>query len=202
MLYLIRKDIILQKKTLLIMLPILILYLSLTSAIAWIGVLFSIAIIMQSFSVDEKSTSHMLLNALPYTRKEIVNSKYIGAGVFTLLIVLTIFVGNLIVHKEIIQWEQLLLVMSVVAVFISFAFPFSYLFKSQYLMIGFIVLFVLYVVTINKFIPDLNDRIREAVQMVLSFEQSLLYTGILLSVALLYLFSWMLSIRIYSRKVF
>lgn len=184
------------------MLPILILYLSLTSAIAWIGVLFSIAIIMQSFSVDEKSTSHMLLNALPYTRKEIVNSKYIGAGVFTLLIVLTIFVGNLIVHKEIIQWEQLLLVMSVVAVFISFAFPFSYLFKSQYLMIGFIVLFVLYVVTINKFIPDLNDRIREAVQMVLSFEQSLLYTGILLSVALLYLFSWMLSIRIYSRKVF
>ena len=144
----------------------------------------------------------VLLNALPYTRKEIVSSKYIGAGVFTLLILLTIFVGNLIVHREIIQWEQLLLVASVVAVFISFAFPFSYLFKSQYLTMGFIVLFVLYVITVNKFIPDFNDRVREAVQTILSFDHSLLYLGILLSVVLLYIFSWMLSIRIYSRKVF
>ena len=143
---------------------------------------------MQSFSVDEKSTANVLLNALPYTRKEIVSSKYIGAGVFTLFILLTIFVGNLIVHREIIQWEQLLLIASVVAVFISLAFPFSYLFKSQYLTIGFIVLFVLYVITVNKFIPDFNDRVREAVQMILSFDHSLLYLGILLSVVLLYIF--------------
>lgn len=202
MLQLIRKDIILQKYTLLVMLPILLLYLTLNYSVVWIGIIFCIAIIMQSFSVDEKSTSHMLLNALPYTREEIVNSKYIGAGVFTFLILLIIFLGNLIINKEIIQWKQLFLIMSIVALFVSFAFPFSYLFKSQYLLFGGIALFVLYIVTVSKFIPDLNDRIRKVVGIVLSFEQSLVYVGGLVLVGLLYLFSWMISISIYKRKVF
>ncbi len=202
MLQLIRKDIILQKYTLLVMLPILLLYLTLNYSVVWIGIIFCIAIIMQSFSVDEKSTSHMLLNALPYTREEIVNSKYIGAGVFTFLILLIIFLGNLIINKEIIQWKQLFLIMSIVALFVSFAFPFSYLFKSQYLLFGGIALFVFYIVTVSKFIPDLNDRIREVVGIVLSFEQSLVYVGGFVLVGLLYLFSWMISISIYKRKVF
>lgn len=202
MLQLIRKDIILQKYTLLVMLPILLLYLTLNYSVVWIGIIFCIAIIMQSFSVDEKSTSHMLLNALPYTREEIVNSKYIGAGVFTFLILFIIFLGNLIINKEIIQWKQLFLIMSIVALFVSFAFPFSYLFKSQYLLFGGIALFVFYIVTVSKFIPDLNDRIRKIVGIVLSFEQSLVYVGGLVLVGLLYLFSWMISISIYKRKVF
>lgn len=202
MLQLIRKDIILQKYTLLVMLPILLLYLTLNYSVVWIGIIFCIAIIMQSFSVDEKSTSHMLLNALPYTREEIVNSKYIGAGVFTFLILFIIFLGNLIINKEIIQWKQLFLIMSIVALFVSFAFPFSYLFKSQYLLFGGIALFVFYIVTVSKFIPDLNDRIRKVVGIVLSFEQSLVYVGGLVLVGLLYLFSWMISISIYNRKVF
>lgn len=202
MLQLIRKDIILQKYTLLVMLPILLLYLTLNYSVVWIGIIFCIAIIMQSFSVDEKSTSHMLLNALPYTREEIVNSKYIGAGVFTFLILFIIFLGNLIINKEIIQWKQLFLIMSIVALFVSFAFPFSYLFKSQYLLFGGIALFVFYIVTVSKFIPDLNDRIRKIVGIVLSFEQSLVYVGGLVLVGLLYLFSWMISISIYNRKVF
>ncbi len=202
MLQLIRKDIILQKYTLLVMLPILLLYLTLNYSVVWIGIIFCIAIIMQSFSVDEKSTSHMLLNALPYTREEIVNSKYIGAGVFTFLILFIIFLGNLIINKEIIQWKQLFLIMSIVALFVSFAFLFSYLFKSQYLLFGGIALFVFYIVTVSKFIPDLNDRIRKVVGIVLSFEQSLVYVGGLVLVGLLYLFSWMISISIYKRKVF
>src|SRR5690606_27456119 len=181
---LIRKDIILQKYTLLVMLPILLLYLTLNYSVVWIGIIFCIAIIMQSFSVDEKSTSHMLLNALPYTREEIVNSKYIGAGVFTFLILFIIFLGNLIINKEIIQWKQLFLIMSIVALFVSFAFPFSYLFKSQYLLFGGIALFVFYIVTVSKFIPDLNDRIRKVVGIVLSFEQSLVYVGGLVLVGL------------------
>lgn len=202
MLNLIRKDIILQKKTLFIMLLLLFAYLFVATSTVWAGVLFCIAIIMQSFSIDEKSPIHFLLNSLPYTRKEIVSSKYISACVFTFLILLTIFIGNLIINKEIIQWEQILFITSIVAVFISFAFPFSYLYNSQYLMFAFAVLFVLYFITVRKFIPDLNDRLREGIQMILSFDNSLLYLGVILSVVLLYTFSWMLSIRIYSRKVF
>lgn len=202
MLHLLRKEIVLQKKTLMIMLPLLLIYLSLVDSTIWAGVLFCITIIMQSFSMDEKSSIHLLLNSLPYSRKEIVSSKYIGACVFTFMILLTIFIGNLIIHREIIEWEQLLFITSIVAVFISFAFPFSYLFKSQYLMFAFVVSFILYFIIVNKFIPDLNDRLREVIQMILSFDNSLLYLGVMLSVVLLYIFSWMFSVRVYSRKVF
>ncbi|MEH7526658.1 ABC-2 transporter permease, partial [Bacillus sp. JJ1503] len=191
---LIRKDIILQKNTLLILLPILFIYLFLSTSTIWVGIIFCIAIIMQSFSMDEKSSSHLLLNSLPYTRKEIVSSKYIGACVFTFLTLVTIFIGHFVIHREIIQWEQLLLITGIVTVFISFAFPFSYLFKSQYLMIASIVVFALYLIIVNSFIPDINDRLREVIQWVLSFDNSLLYLGVILSVVLLYIFSWMLSI--------
>lgn len=202
MLNLIRKDIVLQKKTLMIMLPVLLAYLLIGTSTMPVGVLFCIAIIMQGFSMDEKSTIHLLLNSLPYTRKEIVSSKYLGACVFIFLIVLTIFIGNLIIQREMIEWQQLVLLTSVVAVFISFAFPFSYLFKSQYLLIASVVSFVLYFIIVGKFIPDMNNKLRGLIQMVLSIDNPLLYLGIMLSVVLLYILSWMLSIRIYSRKVF
>lgn len=201
MLNLIRKDIVLQKKTLMILLPLLFAYLFIGTSTIWVGVLFSIAIIMQSFSMDEKSSIHLLLNSLPYTRKEIVSSKYLGACVFMFIIVLTIIIGNLIIQREMIQWKQLLLLTGIVAVFISFAFPFAYLFKSQYLMVVFAVSFVLYFIIVGKFIPDLNDRLREFIQIVLSIDNSLFYLGVMLSVVLLYVLSWLLSICIYSRKV-
>lgn len=202
MLHLIRKDIVLQKYTLLILLPILFLDLFLDGSRIYVGILFSIAIIMQSFLTDEKSTVHYLLNSLPYTRKEIVSSKYAVACVFIFLVLLTIFIGNLVIHKELVPWGQLLFIAGFVAVFVSLAFPFSYLFKSQYLMIASIVFFVLYFITISKFIPDLNDRIRGIVQTLLSLDDALLYGGAIVSVILLYFFSWMLSVRIYHRKVF
>ena len=202
MLNLIRKDIVLQKGTLLILLPALFLYLLVGRSDIWVGVIFCIAIIMQSFALDEKSSTNLFLNSLPYTRKELVSSKYIVALAFTLLVLLTIVVGNLILHGEPARWDQLLFTSSVVILFVSFAFPFSYQFKSQYLMIASVVLFVLYLVVVNRFILDLNDRIREVVKTILTFDNAVLYAGGILSIVLLYIFSWLLSIRIYSRKVF
>ena len=87
MLNLIRKDIVLQKGTLLILLPALFFYLLVGKSDIWVGVIFCIAIIMQSFALDEKSSTNLFLNSLPYTRKEIVSSKYIVAIAFTLLVV-------------------------------------------------------------------------------------------------------------------
>jgi ABC-type transport system involved in multi-copper enzyme maturation permease subunit len=202
MLNLIRKDIVLQKNTLLILLPALLIALLIDRSIIWVGVLFCFAIIMQSFTLDEKPTTNILMNSLPYTRKEIVSAKYIGACVFTFIILSTILIGNLIIHREVTHLDQLLFIAGVIVVFISFAFPFSYQFKSQYLMMACGVMFVLYIVLVNKFILDLNDRLRAGVQKILSFDNSLLYAGGTLVVVLLYIFSWMLSVRIYSRKVF
>jgi ABC-2 type transport system permease protein len=200
MLDLIRKDLILQKKTLPFMLLFLLVYLFVNVSTTWVAIVFCIVIIMNAFETDETASANLLLNSLPYTRKEIVSSKYIGALFFIFLILLTIFIGNWMIHREIMQWEVLLFITSIVMGFISFAFPFSYLFKSKYLLIGSGVVFVIYMVTL-RVIPNLNDRVREVVQRVLSFDNSLFYVAIILPCALLYVLSWILSIQIYSRKV-
>lgn len=199
---LIRKDIILLKTTLMILLPALFVYLTLGSSSIWVGVLFSIAIIMSAFAVDEKSSSNTLLNSLPYTRKEIVSSKYIGAFIFTFLVVFTIFIGNLIVHREITVWKDLLFIISLVMVSTSLFLPFSYKFKSQYLLIGNLVLFAFYMVIQNYVVQNLNDKIKDFMHTLLALENVQFYLIVVFSVITLYVCSWLLSIRIYSKKVF
>ncbi|MFC4401745.1 ABC-2 transporter permease [Gracilibacillus xinjiangensis] len=202
MVNLVIKDIFLQKNGLFILLPALAIYLFIGTSSTWISIVFCIAIIMDAFAKDENTSSHILLNALPYTRKEIVSSKYIGAFVFVSLVLITISIGHWIRYRDFIQLDQILLTIGIVLLFISFAFPFSYQFKSKYLLMTSGVVFVIYMVIANTFIVDLNDRIRNLVQTVLSLDNSQLYLIIILSVGLLYLLSWMVSVRIYSRKAF
>jgi len=199
---LIRKDILLQKTTLLILLPLLVVYLFLEKSSIYGGILFSVAIIMNAFSVDEKSSIHMLLNSLPYTRKEIVSSKYTGALVFIGIVVITIFVGNVLIHQEITIWKDILFIVGLVMVAISLLFPFSYKFKSQYMFVGGLVFLVIYLAVIPLIIPNVNDRIRGFVHEVLTLPATQFYLFICLSVIVLYACSWLLSIRIYERKVF
>ncbi|MGE7022490.1 ABC-2 transporter permease [Solibacillus cecembensis] len=198
---LIRKDIVLVKPTLMIMLPILVLSLFQGPSI-YIGFLFSIAIIMSAFASDEKTSINTLLNSLPYTRKEIVSSKYIGAFIFLSLVVFTIFIGNLVIHKEITIWKEILFIVCLVMVTISLFFPFSYKFKSQYLLIGTLVLFVLYLTVVSFILQNINDKIREFVGMLLALQSSQLYLLVGFIVTALYVCSWLLSIRIYSKKIF
>lgn len=199
---LIRKDIVLQKSTLLILLPALLVYLLLNTSSIWVGIVFSVVIIMNAFANDEKTSIHMLLNSLPYTRKEIVSSKYIGAFIFMSMVVCIIFIGNLLIHQEITAWKDILFMVSLVMVAISLFFPFSYKFKSQYMFIASVVFFAIYLVVVNFFIPNLNDIMREFVQVLLTVQTAQLYLFIALAVLMLYACSWLLSIRIYERKVF
>lgn len=199
---LICKDLVLQKSTLLVLLPALVVYLFLESSSIWVGIIFSIAIIMNAYSIDEKSSIHMLLNSLPYTRKEIVSSKYIGAFIFTGIVVFTIFIGNLIIHQEIIIWKDILFIVSLVMVAISLMFPFSYKFKSQYILIAALVLLAIYLVIIPLLIPNVNEKIRGGAQMLLTVQTAQFYLFSALAVMMLYACSWLLSIRIYRKKVF
>lgn len=202
MLSLVRKDLILQKPTLLMMLPVLFILMTFSSSYMYLGVLFSIAIIMNAFAADEKSTIHLLLNSLPYTRREIVGSKYAGALLFLLLVVLTIYAGNYIFHKEVTEAINILFIVSFVLGALSFMLPFSYTFKSQYLLIGTLVLFAVYMVAANSLIPDLNDRVRSYTAALLALEKEKLYVILIGTASLLYGCSWLLSVRIFEKKVF
>ncbi|MCI1591879.1 ABC-2 transporter permease [Heyndrickxia oleronia] len=199
---LIRKDLTLQKKTLAALLLGLCIYLFLDASPLWVGIVFSIAISMNAISMDEKSSIHMLINSLPYTRKEIVSSKYIVMVLFTLMVAATIFIGNFIIHGELFEWKDILLMVGIVMVAISLMLPFCYKFKSNYLFIATIIGFGVYLLVINFVIQNLNDRIRESVHMLLTLGNTQLYVLIGLLVIILYIGSWLLSIRIYRNKVF
>lgn len=75
---LIKKDLILQKNLLLVYLLVLVLLLSSGFHFGFIVVLLSSLFLFNSQYYDDKEKSHVLLNSLPYTRKEIVSSKYVG----------------------------------------------------------------------------------------------------------------------------
>ncbi len=206
MLRLLWKDIIAQKKTFLILLGMLVVFLLLSGgnevSSIWLGIWFSIVIVMNTFSIDEKASIQTLLNSLPYTRKEIVGSKYVGAVVFTLLFVCFIYVGDFLIHgsEEVFIWKEILLILGIVLLAVSFMLPFSFKFKSQYLLIGVMVLFAFYLALANLF--AINDKIRELIAQILTLSDIELFVYASGIVLVIYFASWLFSIRIYRKKVF
>lgn len=201
MLSLMRKDFVLQKSSI-VLLPILLLYLAFNTSILWIGIVFSIAISWNSFSMDKKTPIHILLNSMPYTRKEIVSSKYIGAFAFTFMVALAIFIGNYFINDVISDWKVFVLMFSIVLTVISFIFPFSYKFNGNQLLIVAGAVFGIYLVVLSLFVNNLHDRIREFVGWLLALDDNHLYFMMTGAVLILYAGSWLLSMHIYKKKVF
>ena len=204
MLRLLWKDILTQKNFFLIILAMLVVFLLMNDGISimWIGTWFSIMVVMNMISIDEKASIQALLNSLPYTRKEIVGSKYIGAFIFTVFFVCIIYLGNFLINGsgEYFKWKEILLIVGIVLLAVSFMLPFTFKFKVQYLWVGFTVLFVAYFIFANLF--ALNDKLRALIGQILALSdiQLFLYaSGIILAI---YFASWLLSIRIYMRKAF
>ena len=209
---LIRKDIIVLKNTILIFIPAILVYLVADMSSVWVGFFFSLVVIIGAFGTDEKPAINNFLNSLPYTRKEIVSSKYIGALIFTFIIVSALFIGNFIIHKEIIDWKELVLIVGLVLLFVSFYFPFSYKFKGQYFLNGTLIIgaaaLVISQFIVPKILPTLDDtmnlgeKVESLIQKLFSLQDMQLYGLIAIVIIVLYVGSWLLSIRIYNKKVF
>ncbi|MBN3526167.1 ABC-2 transporter permease [Paenibacillus apiarius] len=201
---LILKDILIQKKIIIFYIATIILYLLVDTSLVLIGFIYSVVFIMNAYSYDEKDNVNILLNSLPYTRKEIVSSKYIGSLISTSLIIIITYVGDFLLNgKEVLfSWREILLIIGLVMVAISFMLPISYKFKTQHLLIASAALFGIYMVTINFLFPTLNDTLRELTQEFMTLQETQFYFLTILMVSILYIGSWLLSIRIYEKKVF
>ncbi|WP_460014882.1 ABC-2 transporter permease [Lysinibacillus sp. CTST325] len=204
MINLILKDVLIQKKLILFYIATIIIYLLAgISSLIFLGFLYSVIFILNAFSYDEKDNANILLNSLPYTRKEIVSSKYIGSLIFTTIFVFMIYVGDFLINgKEgLFIWKEMLLIIGLVMVAISIMFPISYKFKTQYLAIASGVLFGIYMLTINLLVP-INDILRELTRKFMTLQETQMYFVASITVIILYIGSWLLSIRIYERKAF
>lgn len=166
------------------------------------GIVFTFAIIMHIFSADETKPIQMLLSSLPYTRREIVSSKYIGAIVYLLLVISVIVITNYLINQQLPDWKAFLIVTGLVMLLVSLIFPFSYKYSSKYLQFVAIGLFILYLFVLKFVVPNLHDQIRMITARILQFSDTQIVAGIGVVICILYLGSWILSVKIYGKKVF
>ncbi|MFE3574492.1 ABC-2 transporter permease [Lysinibacillus sp. NPDC059133] len=201
---LIFKDILIQKKVILFYIATIIIYLLVDVSPIPIVVLNSLTFINMALSYDEKDNANILLNSLPYTRKEIVSSRYVGVLIFTSLFIIITYGGSFLLNgKETsFSWKAILQIMGLVMVAISFMLPVFYKFKRQYLVFAAGALIGIYLVTSKFLVPDLNKILRELTRKFLTLQETQMYLIAIPTIVILYIGSWLLSIRIYERKAF
>ncbi|MFJ7980992.1 ABC-2 transporter permease [Lysinibacillus xylanilyticus] len=204
MINLILKDVLIQKNVILFYIATIIIYLFADVSPIFIVPLYSLVFINMTFSYDEKDNANILLNSLPYTRKEIVTSKYVGALIFTALFIMITYGGNYLINgtETSFSWKAILLIIGLVMVAISFMLPVFYKFKRQYLVIASGALVGIYLVTIKFFVPNFNEKLRELTQKFITLQEMQMYFIAIFTIVILYIGSWILSIRIYERKAF
>ncbi|WP_274309976.1 ABC-2 transporter permease [Solibacillus daqui] len=202
MLQLIKKDFYIQKMVWLFMILAIAIYIFAQASSLFVGIIFGIVMTVNLFAMDEKKSAQLLLNSLPFTRKEIVSSKYIAAFLYIMCIIATISVLHLVVNQAIPNMYHLLMICIVSLLVVAIFYPFAYRFSSKYFTFLFVGIFAAYLLCLKLFVPNINDQIRELVGYLSSVSQPMIYVYILVATVIFYSLSWLLSIRIYSKKVF
>ncbi|RLL43883.1 ABC-2 transporter permease [Oceanobacillus piezotolerans] len=200
---LIKKDFVIQKTQILLFIPFIIFFAIFGDHMspAFIFLLASTYIPLNGYIYDEQVESNILLNSLPYTRKEIVSAKYIGAIAY---MILGIGVASVILYLFNFGFmiRDITIAMGLFFVFSAFAFPLFYVLKPGY--IGVVVIFGM--ILLAGVLPPLFRLLTEHLTTITDFLTSLSTTTLYLSGAaisiILYLTSWMVSQLIYQRKVF
>lgn len=202
MLQLVKKDFLIHKNILLAMLAGMIIYMVMDVPPIFLGLIFAFTMTMQIFSSDEKRNAQVLLCSLPLTRKEIVSSKYIAAFIYIVIITSILIAGSFIIHQEQPNWIHIGLVVIASLFVVAFMYPFSYKFTSKYLLFTFIFGFGLYLLAIKLFILNINDLLRAFISKLTALMEVQVMVVALITVSVIYCASWLLSIKIYGKKVF
>ncbi|MBM7715417.1 ABC-type transport system involved in multi-copper enzyme maturation permease subunit [Bacillus thermophilus] len=204
MLDLIKKDVRIQKNY-------FIFYLALIGFFVWenipnatIVVAMSLAFIMNTLYYDMKDQVNILLNSLPYTRKEIVSSKYVGTVLYTTGVVLLVYMGHLLINGNISAFslENILVGFGLVMLITSFSIPCSYIFKPQHVLMGGMILMAIYLLTFKLISEFFQESFRTFINWLMKTPDVQLYLMGGIFVLILFGLSWLLSIGIYERKAF
>ena len=201
---LMKKDFLLQKRLLIVYVILLIFYLRADFNIVFSVVMISSLFVMNSHYYDEKDKANMLLNSLPYTKKEIVSSKYIEALLSAVIVILLFVIGQYVVDSSLVNFSFIQIISCFLGtmVFTAFYLPFFYKFTQQYLLIGFSTFVVIVLITARPILEFVLSNFPEAIQTLQGMATFQLYSIMTILVIISYGFSWILSIKIYSNKAF
>lgn len=206
---LILKDILMLKKMLLLIVGFIALFYFLENppvmAISLAGIIF----ISSTGSFEDRSNSHIMLNSLPINRKSIISSKYVGAilfGIFaTVLATLFQMIFYFILdayNKPLPNANQLVLGMLIILLFSALYFPILYKFGGKYTRIILMIVIFGFIIFGQMAMYALKGNV-EVFQLFLNqftFTQ-LTITGFAITI-IVFIFSWLATIKIYEAKDF
>ncbi|MEJ8777355.1 ABC-2 transporter permease [Pseudogracilibacillus sp. ICA-222130] len=201
MINLIKRDAIIQKNQLLIFIPFILFFVFMDTHPVIIFLVASIFIPFNAFAYDEQAETNILLNSLPYTRKEIIAARYLGALVYMLLSVALTAITLLIFNKPF-TMEQIGFGISMFVLFAACSFPLFNILKQGYISLVLLISFLFLVGIVPKWVDKLLPHIPTIINFITNLSNLVLYGSVLLFTLILYIVSWMLSTYLYQRKTF
>ena len=206
---LILKDFLMLKKMLLIITGLITLWYILQFSSIFIIALAGFLFISNTGSFEDRNNSHIMLNSLPINRKSIISSKYIGALIFGIVTVCLASLFQVVFYFVFDAYTQpfpeaydLLIGILCIFLFTSIYYPILYKFGEKYTRI--IMMFIGFTIIVfgNIMMHLFKDKI-ETIKLFLSqfTANQLILTGSVITV-LLFLLSWLGTIKIYEAKDF
>lgn len=201
MLNLIRRDLILQKVMILTFIPFILFFVVMGSHPILTFFLASVFIPFNAYAYDERSDVNILLNSLPYTRKEIIAARYLGALVYMVIACILVVAMLLLFGREFV-WTDLLLGGTIFLVFSAITFPLFYVFKQGYItavLMGSVIVGAGVGPIIVRFLADYMTTITKFIMETPLVTLSVGAAGV---ATVLYLVSWGFTTVVYQRKAF
>ncbi|MEW9503359.1 ABC-2 transporter permease [Jeotgalibacillus marinus] len=199
---LIRRDVILQKRQLLIFIPTILSFIILDKHHpAFIFIIASIIIPFSTYAYDEKAETNILLNSLPYTRTEIIASRYLGAIVYMVLAIVVTSLALFAFNKPF-AMTDIAIASGLFLLFAAFTFPLFYIIKPGYFFMAVLITFFLLAGIGPAIVLFLAEHLAAITNFITNLSVPTLYTGAALVVIGVYVISWGISTVIYHRKAF
>lgn len=198
---LIRRDVILQKRQLILFIPFIIFFIIMEANPTLIFIIASLIIPLNAYVYDEKVETNILLNSLPYTRTEIITSRYLGAIIYMVLAIgvtsLTLFIFN-----KSFTMNDIAISCSLFLLFAAFTFPLFYIFNPSYIFPVILISFLLLAGIGPNIVLFLSEHLTAITDFIFNLSVPVLYTGATLGIMVVYVISWGITNIIYQRKAF
>ena len=201
MLNLIKRDVILQKRQLVIFIPFILVFIIMGAHPALIFLVASIFIPFNTYAYDEKVETNILLNSLPYTRTEIIASRYLGAIVYMILSIGVTSLALLAFNKHF-TMADIAIGSGLFLLFAALTFPLFQVFKQGYITTVILISFILLTWISRPVALYMNEHLTAIIDFIDHTSVTVLYTGATLFILAIYSISWGITNIIYQRKAF
>ncbi len=198
---LIKRDAIIQKKQLLLFVPFIVFFILMDAHPVLIFLVVSLYVPFNALAFDEKTNVNVLLNSLPYTRKQIIASRYLGTIVYMAAGMGVAIISLTLAHQSF-TVTHVALSVGLFLLFSAMTFPLFYVLKPGYIFPIVMLSFFLFVGGGPALYRLAGDSLHGLIQFVMDLPMTTLLTGFLAVAIVLYSISWAVSSVVYERKAF